>query len=381
LAILEDYSIQQLSEILPDSGSLVALDTETNAKDPGCKDFKLIGIGLSTDQGPIYLDVQNINTETKAYLVTKLQSYKLIAHNVVFDAAVMLQWTDGEPMTWTYCTYGLYKQIATEGYPGQRWGLKHAMTDVLGWESTNEEKLDSWLIDNGYAKRNGRADKSMMYLAPASILGYYCALDADACLQLYEILYDQVLIKPKFRDLDIYHTDIFIPNAILIAQQWLYGISIDQEQLISHKESLEDSLIQIRNTFVELPQVEPHIQEYNEVLYAQYQTNFPNGRLTKDNPKFQFNIQSKPQLEWLLFDRLGYDPVKYTEGGRRAVDKKSLPAFGEIGRLLMEYNKVVKELGYIRSCLTLSSEGDILYPRINYPGTVTGRCSGGGKGD
>jgi hypothetical protein len=242
LAILAEYSIQQLSEILPAKDTLVALDTETTDRDLAVEGFRVVGIGLAWDKECLYLDVNNIADDTKNYLISRLQTYKLIAHNVVFDAAAMLRFARGEPLPWTYCTYGLFKQVATEGYPGQRWGLKSAMTSILGWPEQNDIGLEQWLIDNGYMKRNKTADKSQMYNAPCSILGRYCALDADACWQLYTSIHDQVLIDPRFQDLDIYHTDLFIPNALRIAEQQLRGILVDRSQLSQYRAELCDKL-------------------------------------------------------------------------------------------------------------------------------------------
>jgi hypothetical protein len=188
-----------------------------------------------------------------------------------------------------------------------------------------------------------------------------------------------VLIDPRFQDLDIYHTDLFIPNALLIAEQQLRGILVDRSQLSQYRAELCDKLDTLRGEFIKLPQVAPHIEDYENTLYKEYKQATPKGKLDIAHDRFRFNIQSKQQLEWLLFDRLGYEPVKETGTGRRSVDKKSLPSFGDVGRVLLDYNKTLKELGYVKACLELTESDSILHPKMKYPGTLTGRASSGGS--
>jgi hypothetical protein len=42
--------------------------------------------------------------------------------------------------------------LSTEGWDGQSWSLKTAMTDVLGWPEINNKALKRWLVENGHVK-------------------------------------------------------------------------------------------------------------------------------------------------------------------------------------------------------------------------------------
>jgi DNA polymerase I-like protein with 3'-5' exonuclease and polymerase domains len=283
----------------------------------------------------------------------------------------------GKWLNWQWCTYGLYKQIATEGYPGQKHGLKHAMVDLLGWDSSNEQGVDQWLIENGYVNKSSKTPKkSEMWRVPAEILGYYCAMDAEATWLLYDLFNRQVLSDPDFEVLSLYHQDIFMPNVRLIVEQKFHGIHIDIERLEAYRSKLEADIEETKQEFLELPEVAPHAEAYTEAVYAEYKQLTPKGTISKDDPRYKLNPNSKQQLEWLLFDRLGYKPTRITETGRRSVDKNSLPHFGTPGKLLVKQNKLVKELGYVKSCLSLTANG-ILRPSFRVPGTTTGRLAGG----
>lgn len=381
---------------MPPNGSLVAIDTETTGLDYSVQDFAVVGIGLATEDTCIYIDVTELTNSERLELINILQTYELIAHNVAYDAGALKRFSgDYGQWKWKYCTYGLYKQIANEGYPGQSWGLKQAQQDLLGWQESNDEELRDWLIANGYTIGRNKPDLSKMYLSPVGILGKYCALDASACWQLYKLLYKQVLCEPEFKALKYYHCDIFIPNTVLIAEQQIRGIEINIEQLKKHKFDLENRMRNLMDRFLTHSETKQYIDYYNNLRIEEFLGTEPrkykkNGEVASNWQKWKdkyikfknknhFNVNSKQQLEWLLFDCIGYEPVKKTESGRRSVDKKSLPFFGEPGKLLLQYNKLLKEHGYVESCLNCTKDG-VLHPMFRSPGTKTGRISSGGKG-
>lgn len=397
LAIYNRATIHQLYEILPEPGSLLALDTETIGLDPTAPEFDVVGIGLAWRDGCVYIDTKEMQFYDRLLLTEQLSKYKLIAHNVAYDAAAMEVSckADAVDLQWTYCTYGLWRQIASEGYPGQRWGLKDAMTQLLGWPEQNDVKLNDWLVANGWTTKTNKhkANKADLWRAPAEILAEYCSLDADACWQLYHLFDRQVLSLPEFSGLRTYHTDIFMPNVQLVVEQQLRGLRVNESKLKFYRTRLERNILAKEMEFIKHDEVTPHILSYNKAeLEALIQLE-PNKmtktgniakawtrwseRIEKASSTNHFNINSKQQLEWLFFDRMGYEPVKTTDTGRRCVDKKSLPFLGSSGKILIEYNKLLKELGYINACLD-SLRDSILHPRMKVPGTLTLRQAGGG---
>jgi hypothetical protein len=55
---------------------------------------------------------------------------------------------------WKYCTYAMYRHLASEGFLGQKWGLASAMESLLEWEVPKGEEVAKWLVENGYTKKS-----------------------------------------------------------------------------------------------------------------------------------------------------------------------------------------------------------------------------------
>ena len=122
--------------------------------------------------------------------------------------------------------------------------------------------------------------------------------------------------------------------------------------------------------------------------------------------KNHFNVKSTKHLSWLFYENLfkveiieapkevngkvsfydrgkarllidGRDhTIQLTTKGSLPMDKHVLPLFGKVGKSLLQYNEIDKELQYVTACLDLSQTGT-LHPNFKVPGTVTGRLSGG----
>lgn len=345
---------------------LTAVDLETKGTDASHPDSEIVGIGIADEAGNFYLDLRNAPDSVWSRVAYHLSNRRLVAHNVLFDSAFLEARFPGIRLHWQCCTFGLYKQLATEGHIGQRWGLKHAQTDVLGWSETNEIELTEWLAAEGL----GRAD---MWKAPPTILGKYCALDAEACWLLFLALNEDMAPFPELRD---YHAK-FLTNVKLIVEQQLRGMAVDTPALLQYQKDLEDQIEASRDKFLTDPAVGPHVKEYEREAYVAYKERTPKGRLTPDNKRFRFNPNSKQQLRWLFFDRLHYQPIAHTERGAAKVDKKVLPLFGDPGKALTQYNKLVKELGYVSACVGSTRDG-FIHPQFRAPGTLTGRLAGSG---
>lgn len=73
-----------------------------------------------------------------------------------------------------------------------------------------------------------------------------------------------------------------------------------------------------------------------------------------------------------------YVDVRSTDGGLPPTGKEVLPALGEIGRLLTQYNQLTKRLEYVESYLAASAMDGKIHPQLRAPGTATGRLASGG---
>jgi len=98
--------------------------------------------------------------------------------------------------------------------------------------------------------------------------------------------------------------------------------------------------------------------------------------LRGEESSYLFNLNSGPQLSWLLYEKLGYPVLLYTKKQKPATGGKALGAMGEIGALLRKHDRMHKELSYVDAYLTMLTDDDRLHPSFRVPGTLTGRLAG-----
>lgn len=411
--------------------ALLAVDFETRGNDYSrYPDHHPVGIGLAWDTGSAYFDLQSMDSEHLQELFEAIEQHPgRLAHNVNFDGGFLHQFLGQKPATaWFRCTYAAYRHLATEGFIGQKWGLKDAMQQLLLWPDTNEHGLDSWLIAAGHWKQVGRerrARKEEMWRAPAEILGKYCILDAEATYLLYTRILEPV--ERKFPVMESYHKDFLVLVDLLIEQQ-IHGIQIDVPRLEAAASGFRAQIEQTEREIRSHVTVAPHIQGREAELLGRFiatepgrykkrkktkepvkfrrdgvtvSKNWQQWRAKQDLPpeisrqwenwqgkyrrilngevdRYKFNIRSGFQLRWLLYECLGFPVQKMTQSGLESVDSKTLLSMGDIGRLLVRYSELQKELGYVDSYLEdLRRNGrTTLHPKWRAPGTLTGRLAG-----
>lgn len=393
-----------------DADDVVAIDLETKGGDAHDVNSIIVGLALSDNRGTIYVDLRNSHPDTLYTVIHYLRTYNipLIAHNVPFDAAYLYRDSSAAGkgkssapfwLNWKYCTYALYRHLATEGWAGQTWSLKDAQKELLLWPETNELALDNWLIANGHVTGKGKAarpDKSLMHLAPSDILGYYCALDADSTYLLYrKILLPTLRRFPHSKE---YFGPITIGHCKQHIVQQLRGIAVEADALRTYSEQLTVTIQEKERAILEDASVRPFIEEYNASIVLQHRAKQPpthrkDGQPSKNWESWKvkleellstghFNINSGKQKQWLLYEKLKF-PVKVeTDSEQAATNVKALSGMGTVGRLFIEQNEAVKEQSYVQACLdSIRKQQDgtsILHYRFKVPGTLTGRLSGTG---
>lgn len=405
---------------------LVAIDFETRGTDYSLSDEEtwVVGIGLAWDTGSCYIPLSiEYSPKVWKHLDFVIEHHAgIVAHNVYFDGG-WIRRDYGAHAQWHACTYGLYMQLAGEGWTGQRWSLKNAMTDVLLWSDTNEGDLDQWLINNGHVKGHNKAKKELMYLAPPEILGKYCVLDAEATYLLMTEHF--VPLLERFPELQAYHQEDFLPHVLIHIDQKMYGIMTDRTHWEKYVTELQETITARTKDFLAHPKVAPHVAEYEKSKLQTHLDKEPerflrvkerkepakhnkDGSLSKNwtkwyelslqppvqsknwekwdlkrevieasqDPDYLFNIQSGDQLRWLLYEKLGFTPVDFTDSGEPTVGEDSLKSMGELGKLLIDRIGAAKELSYLSDYLERTVSRPTLHPSFKMPGTVTGRLAG-----
>ena len=413
------------------AGDVLALDLETCGTDPTLDSFFIVGVALSNSRGNWYLSTQH-QPDIQSYLFSELLRLQtpLIGHNLFFDAAaIYAAMGQSDWLHWRHCTLALYRYLATEGFPGQRWGLKSAQRDLLGWAETNELALDAWLVSNGYGRevKNSKTGetvlrplKSEMWRAPTEILGRYAALDTCSTYSLYT----KVLLPAlkKFPVLEEYAGEIYLKYLQIHIRQRFSGIRIDREELSLHLDALRLGITERAQAFREHPDIVAAVAVYDASIIQAHSEREParyllrklgkepaplkkNGSPNINHAKWlaksqvppresknwakwdtqrlelegrtHFNLNSTLQKQWLFYERLGHPVILTTKKGLPATDGKALRGFGETGQILTMQNKLVKERGYVEAVLEHSPTGT-LRPSFLVPGTLTGRLSGTG---
>jgi hypothetical protein len=413
---------------LMNASRIVAVDFETKGNDYSrFPEQHVVGVGFAWDKGSVYLDWTALTEAGQAQLLNFLLSHKgLIAHNVYFDGGWIYQMTGGQHPAWHTCTYGLYRQLAAEGFLGQVWGLKGAMIDLLGWTDTNETELDGWLVENGYVKQNKSPQKGEMWRAPAHILGKYCILDAEATYLLFTKVLEPV--EKKFPNLDYYHRTDFLYTVKLHIQQKIFGILVDRERLSAHNDYLLGEIERLHKEFLSHPSIVSHVEEFEGERLREFTETEPArykkfdvgiepikhtkaGKLAKswvgwnarrekgpevsknwlnwqerykrvlrgDDPSYKFNLRSGPQLRWLFYEKLGLIPSKETESGLASIDGQTLGTYKkDYLKPFLEAADYLKEQSYIQDYLDLTLDRPTIHPSYKTPGTLTGRLSSSG---
>jgi len=381
--------LQDIQDLLPASeDSILALDLETNGtdfSDPACY---IVGIGLADRNACLYLNWSGLSGPARQYLFAQLRRRPLTSFNVLFDGGFL--WKQGLGwLNWSMCTFGLFRQLATEGYNGQTWKLETFMRDVLGWEVSSKAVMAEALARHKLTK------ETMWRLATIEphLFGTYCALDAEAHLQAFEALADVIeqLGKPG-QALKQYHTKDFLVEVKLLIEQQIRGSMLDVPKAQTYHDKLGRDIEAGLAEFLALEETAPAIAEYNmfcleKVLGKEPAKLTTAGKVSLNWSKWQarvkeaqltnyFNSGSSKQLAWLFYDKLGYAPKKFTDGGSRSTDREVLPFLGAPGKLLSKVKKMQKEQMYVAAGLAKQRDG-IIHHACKSVGTVTGRLSGG----
>lgn len=315
--------IRQTARDLATKDECLVLDLETRGTSPTDPSFSVVGMGLGTSEAVCYFggtepeDLQALRAIAHILLEARVP---LVAHNVAFDAAGMTwlvtqapetspwrKWTAEDMQAhwhnWRYCTYAMYRHLASEGWTGQKWGLKQAEVDLLGWEETNEVELDEWLLANGHKMPHGAPDKGQMWRAPFDVLGQYCALDVEATyLLLHEVL------APVYNDFHgywDYHVQALMDLEFHVVWQKLAGVTVDASLLTEYHASLVRTTAEQRESFLRLPRVEAAVQAWNSrvlgELLAQEPTRYKKRPPLGAEPK-QRRIDGQVSGTWLKWE-------------------------------------------------------------------------------
>ena len=392
----------------------VAFDFETCGTDATDPTNSVRSVGLANADHCLAIDLLPGQTVT---VCEWLLNQQVIAHNYVFDGSWIRRYAGSAPTAW-FDTYGMFRQLASEGWLGQTWGLKTAMVEILGWDEPNDLPLAAHLKSRGLRK-------AQMGQADWEFLGEYNALDAGATWLLYEY-FCSVLASHDWGELLMnYHQIEHCGEIDLLIRQQFNGMTLDVPKLRVYAEGLSGKIRGLERDFCQVPEIAEALQyswQWNEkvMLTTAPEMYKKNGHVSKNwlawlakygeadeagiwkfaltrlkNKKTgevkekknwkPFNINSAPDLRTLFYRMLGYEPTAFTPNkehpelkGVAKTDTKALPYLGEGGVVLNTYRTLRDELKFVTSALALQ-RGGIFNPKLKSIATVTGRLGGGSE--
>lgn len=366
-----------------DNADKVWLEYFDSSKEPIAYDFETSNlsahlgdaVSVAISNGKWTVAMKFVNTEQRVRVCNWLLTKQLIAHNGLFDGNFVSKYTGQVP--WHHRdTMVMFKTLANEGFLGQSWSLKTAMTDVLGWPEANNDEIKDYM----------KANKCLYHEVPWHILGRYNALDAAATYQLYSYLETFCV---QFPDLpDYWQTEWSNMIALLTEQNW-NGIRVNVSYYTELNEKIKRDQDELLGKFMAL--VQPHVNEFNEqAVNAILPPKKPTKKDGSDSAAMEkwrlkveearatnhFNVDSPAHLAWLFYTAMRFPILARTASGAPVVDKKVLGKLGEPGKILAAYRKKRDERKFITSLLNAQLNGRI-HPDIRVHGTISTRSSSG----
>ena len=325
-AIVTTEALNALAETLA-AQEIISFDTETDGLD---REATLCGLSFSwkPKQG-VYVPIRSPNPEEHLDRETVLTALKPIlenpelpkcGHNLKFDAAILIR--NGVKLQGAVCDTLLASQLVDPRTPSHALdtlALVHLTHKMISFEELTGVSTET-AVDAGelFKTEETEADAQITIDAvPLARATTYAAEDADITLRLYHHLTE----KLEAMDIAALARDIESPLAPVLAEMEYNGIVCDKAELK-------------RQSVVISELVEERQSRIHEIVGE------------------GFNIDSPRQLAEVLFEKLGFKPVKRTRSGKVSTDVTVLEALSlrediddpktSVPRLIIEYRQYRK---------------------------------------
>ena len=346
---------------------IISFDTETDGLD---REAKLCGLSFSWQpkQG-VYVPVRSPQPENHLDADTVLAALKPIledparpkcGHNLKFDTSILIR--NGVKLQGVVFDTLLASQLVDARTPSHNLdtlALLHLEHKMISFEELTRDASDATSADEvtepgGLFEAEDTRQKTIDEV-PLEKATVYAAEDADVTLRLYHFL------TPKLEELGITELvrEIESPLAPILAEMEYNGIVCDRAELKRQSGVIEE-LVDTRQ------------KEIHEIV------------------GFPFNIDSPNQLAQVLFEELGFKPVKRTRGGKVSTDVTVLEALSlredvndpktSVPRLIIDYRQYRKlQSTYLAQLQSAIDERtDRIHTHLYQLTTATGRLKSDG---
>ena len=340
-----------LREAIADSGTFIALDSETTGLYP--RDGHILGISLSYDgKRGAYISTECFDEETEELLQTLFTKKRVVFHNAKFDVAFFEYHFNFE---FPRIEDTMLLHYLIDENPGGH-GLKQLsirFTPYGDYEKPMYEWMDNYRKENGILKGDFQWGS-----IPFDIMKTYAAMDALCTYLLYD-KFKKIKENPKLKWV---YDNILIPGTRFLIDAQDNGVPFDKKRLYAAQELMQDDI----DTAVTGLYKNPIINKWEKY----------NGK--------DFNPNSTVQLRSLLFDYLDLQPTgKKTGTGAHSTDAEVLQELGsqsEIPRLILDIRQRSKiKNTYLDKNIPQLDRDSRLRTSFNLHGTTSGRLSSSGK--
>ena len=327
-AIVTHSELKALVETLS-AQDIFSFDTETDGLE---RESKLCGLSFSWQpkQG-VYVPIRSPHPETHLDADTVLSALKPIlenpdlpkcGHNLKFDAGILIR--NGIKLQGAVFDTLLASQLVDARTPSHNLdtlALLHLNHKMISFEELTAAPSDDdsreEMVGLGLMLELDTEEQRTIDEIPLDHATIYAAEDADIALRLYHFLI------PKLDEMDITTLvrDIESPLAPILAEMEYNGIVCDKEEL-KRQNAVISELVDARQA------------QIHEIV------------------GYPCNIDSPRQLAQVLFEELGFKPVKRTRGGNVSTDVTVLEALSlredindlktSVPRLIIEYRQFRK---------------------------------------
>lgn len=358
----------------------IACDTETYGKVWEEK-RKLVGIslGATNEEVALYIPVWHyiegswqkvINDELQIAMSKMFKERTLVGHNFTYDKRWLVD--SGFTTTWSADTRLMWHLSSAPAGP-EKYGLKDAEKEVLGWPESNDVDLAKSVEARGGSLKDGDH-----YLADLEILAKYACLDAFATSRLYRSL-------SPFFDINSYWgllSDMMAYNELLELNTYL-GVAVNHRGLeVALKSMTEAKERHLKSFFKSVKsQVDELELDWADRKMSLYKREYNRENYLANPQKWKrFNLNSDSDKRELFYGKLKLPIIEKTEGGLPSCAADTLRRAGKNVAGMEEYLKYEKVNTLISNFAQpyLDSLGDDnrLHPGFNICGTVSYRLSG-----
>ena len=365
-AIVSLDALNALVETLS-TQEIICFDTETDGLD---REANLCGLSFAwKPKAGVYVPVRSPQPENHLDIDTVLSALKPIledpglpkcGHNLKFDASILIR--NGVKLQGVVFDTLLASQLVDARTPSHNLdtlALLHLGHKMISFEELTRDRSDPTSTDEtdnqGKLLDTEDAQQKTIDEVPLARATIYAAEDADVTLRLYHFLI------PKLEEIgitELVHA-IESPLAPILAEMEYNGIVCDRDEL-KRQSGVIEKLVNDRQ------------EEIHEIV------------------GYRFNIDSPNQLAQVLFDELGFKPVKRTRGGKVSTDVTVLEALSlredvndpktSVPRLIIDYRQYRKlqstYLAQLQSAI--NTRTDRIHTHLYQLTTATGRLKSDG---